>query len=90
MQIKEYSEEERQKIQALIKKHTGENIIPLRRVDYENFIGFVYKWNGIEIETIVFGKDKNKLINRTIRDLKDKKHKKIMYNFIKRISNDAK
>lgn len=84
MQIKEYTDSEKETISKVIKNHTRETIIPLRRIDYGDFLGFVYLWKNIELETIIFGKDKNFLINRTIRDLKDEKHKKIVYNYTKK------
>ena len=84
MQVKEYSEEEQKKIAQAIKKYTKEDIIPLRKIEYDDYVGFVYKWMGHEIETISFVNDNNFLFNRTIQDLKSGTLKKILYNFKKR------
>lgn len=84
MQIKEYSKEEQEKIAQAIKKYTKEDIIPLRKVEYGDYVGFVYEWMGYELETISFSKNSNVLFNRTIQDLKSKSLRKILYNYTKK------
>jgi len=78
-ETKKYSEKEKQVLTREIYKHTGKSIEPIeRKTFYNGWMSFVYKYRDKEIEVFCFSGNKNKLINRVIKELKRKEIDKIL------------
>jgi len=73
-----YSDEEKKKISAIVYQKVKKSIEPLKRKEYDNGMSsFVFKYMNLTLEVYCNSTDKNKLINRVIKEITDPQSMKI-------------